>query len=632
MQHPKEILQQYWGYPDFKNSQEEIIHAVIQGRDVMALLPTGGGKSLCYQIPALATKGICIVVSPLIALIKDQVESLKLRGIKAIALTGGIPFVEVNQLLDNCLYGNYKFLYLSPERLQQELIRERILQMDVNLIAIDEAHCISQWGNDFRPAYLECSLLRDLAPNAPVIALTATATDLVVKDICGNLKLQDPLLIKDSFSRDNIAFSVHWEEDKKYRLKKLCQEARTSVIVYVRSRRMTVELASYLGQQGITATFFHGGINQKEKVEKLKMWLANNVKVMVATNAFGMGIDKPDVGLVIHYQIPDSMESYFQEAGRAGRNGDPAAAVMIINRTDETQVQNQFLGTLPTVAFIKLLYNKLNNYFQIPFGEGSGETFQLPFNVFCGIYKLNTTMAYNGLRLLDQNSVIALSESFAQKTGIRFMASKAEIFDYLDKHPTSAPIIQAILRTYGGVFDFDTKINTFLISKKANATEREVVHILEKMGKDGIIDYNVQHSDLEMTFLVPREDELTINVFAKKIKQIIQVKTDNVHSILSYAKNGSLCRNTQILDYFGEKPPSACGHCDVCLQKKPMDHGVIDIIKEDILRLLNLKKQGSRELIRTLTYKEGPIIAALQGLLEDRKIKINTTNQYELYQ
>lgn len=631
MRDPKEILEQYWGFPNFKNSQEEIIDAVLGGQDVMALLPTGGGKSLCYQVPALATEGICIVISPLIALIRDQVETLKSLGIKAIALTGGIPFGEVDQLLDNCLYGNYKFLYLSPERLQQELIQERILQMNINLIAIDEAHCISQWGHDFRPAYLKCSLLRDLVPHAPIIALTATATDPVVKDICANLTLRQPLMVKDSFSRDNIAFSVRWEEDKKYRLKKLCGETRTSIIVYVRSRRMTVELATYLVQQGHTATFFHGGINKEEKEERLEMWLTNKVQMMVATNAFGMGIDKPDVGLIIHYQIPESMESYFQEAGRAGRNGDPAAAIMIVNQTDETQVQNQFLGTLPDVAFIKLLYNKLNNYFQVPFGEGSNETYQLPFNTFCEIYGLNTTMTYNGLRLLDQNSVLALSETFSQRTGIQFIAAKKEIFDYLDKYATAAPIIQTILRTYGGIFDFETKINTLLISKKANTTEKKVIQVLEKMEKDGIIEYSAQHSDLEITFLVPREDERTINVFAKKIKQIVQVKTDHIRQILSYIKNGNTCRNTQILTYFGEKPVSDCGHCDVCLQKKPLDFSIIDIVQQDILRSLQLKKMGSRELIQTLTYREGPVIAALQGLLEDRKIKVNSINQYELY-
>ncbi|MFD2790011.1 ATP-dependent RNA helicase SrmB [Arenibacter antarcticus] len=628
--HPQEILQQYWGFQDFKNSQEEIIHAVLRGQDVMALLPTGGGKSLCYQIPALAQDGICIVVSPLIALIKNQVDTLKSLGIKAIALTGGISFEEVNQLLDNCLFGNYKFLYLSPERLQQDLIRDRIQQMNVNLIAIDEAHCISQWGNDFRPAYLECSLLREMAPNAPVIALTATATDLVVQDICDNLNLQDPLKVKDSFARNNIAFSVFWEEDKNYRLKELCRECKSSVIVYVRSRRMTVEITKFLTHQGHTATFFHGGISKKEKEDRLNNWLGNKVKIMVATNAFGMGIDKADVGLVIHHQIPDSMENYFQEAGRAGRNGEPARAAMIVNQNDETQVRNQFLGALPNVDFIKLLYNKLNNYFQIPFGEGSSETFQLPFNSFCDTYKLNGNLTYNGLRMLDQNSVISLTESFSQKTSIQFITSKSTIFNYLDKQQVLAPIIQTILRTYGGVFDFETKINTLLIAKKVNKTEKEVIRTLEKLEKDEIIVYNAQHSDLEITFLVPREDERTINIFAKKIKQIIAVKTDNVSQILAYVKNRSVCRNTQILAYFGEKTTADCGKCDVCIQKNPVDHDIITLIQHEIFRLLNSTNYSSRDLIRLLTYKESSVILALQGLLEDGKISVNTTNQYTI--
>lgn len=629
-QHPREILKKYWGFLDFKNSQEKIIHSVLSGQDVVALLPTGGGKSLCYQIPALAQDGICIVVSPLIALIKDQVETLRSLGIKAIALTGGISFEEVNQLLDNCLYGNYKFLYLSPERLQQDLIRDRIQQMNVNLIAIDEAHCISQWGNDFRPAYLECSLLREMAPKAPLIALTATATDLVVQDICDNLNLRAPLKVKDSFARDNIAFSVFWEEDKNYRIKELCRECRSSVIIYVRSRRMTVQIANFLTQHGHTAAFFHGGITKTEKEERLKNWLENKVKIMVATNAFGMGIDKADVGLVIHYQIPDSMENYFQEAGRAGRNGEPARAIMVLNQNDESQVSNQFLGALPDVPFIKLLYNKLNNYFQIPFGEGSSETFQLPFNSFCDTYKLNGTLAYNGLRMLDQNSVISLTESFSHKTTIRFITSKREIFDYLEKHQISAPIIQTILRTYGGVFDFDTKINVLLIAKKVNKSEKEVLHTLEELEKDEIITYHAQHSDLEITFLVPREDGRTINIFAKKINQIISVKTENVARILKYVKNSSICRNTQLLSYFGEKVISNCGKCDVCAKKNPVDHSIITIIQQDIIRLINSKRLTSREIISILTFKDSLVILALQGLLEDRKIKINSINQYEI--
>jgi ATP-dependent DNA helicase RecQ len=629
IRNPKEILKQFWGFSDFKGSQEKVIHAVLQRQDVLALLPTGGGKSLCYQIPGMAQEGICIVVSPLVALIQNQVDALRKKGIKAIALTGGIPFDEVNDLLDNCLYGQYKFLYLSPERLQQDLIKERILQMDVNLIAIDEAHCISQWGNDFRPAYLECAVLRDMLPQVPIIALTATATQLVATDIIEHLKLHLPLTVKDSFSRDNITFRVVWEEDKRGRLKKLCTTGNESSIVYVRSRRLAQETAAFLNQHHCAATFYHGGLTKKEKVEKLNLWLNNKVKVMVATNAFGMGIDKADVRLVVHYQIPDSIENYFQEAGRAGRDNHPAEAVLITNKTDEAQVKAQFLSVLPDVAFLKLLYNKLNNYFQIPYGEGFDSTFYFSFNHFCATYQLNAILAYNALRILDQNSVIALTDSFSKTSNIQFLASKQHLFQYLEHYKTIAPTIQTLLRTYGGIFEYETKINTLLVAKKANSTEELVIKTLEQLQKDGIIAYQSKQTDLEITFLVPREDDQTINVFAKKVKAQQQVKIDNIESMLGYIKNNTLCRSQQILAYFGEQKKE-CGKCDVCLGQPKVDKAVLGLIAQDILKLLQQKPQTSGEIIQHLPYKENAILTVIQHLLEDEIIEINSRNQYTL--
>ena len=589
---PKDILKQYWGFSDFKESQEQIISSILAKKDVLALLPTGGGKSLCFQIPAMVTDGICIVVSPLIALIKNQVDNLKNKGIKALALTGGISQDDIIDLLDNCIYGNYKFLYLSPERLQQDLVRDRIQEMKVNLIAIDEAHCISQWGNDFRPSYLSCSILRDLAPQVPIIALTATATAIVAKDIIENLKLTNPLIEKTSYARDNISFAVRWDEDKTYQLNQILSETKQSAIVYVRTRKLSSDLSYLLTQNNISATFYHGGLNKKEKDTRLQFWLDDKAQVMVATNAFGMGIDKPDVGIVVHYQISDSIENYFQEAGRAGRNGAPAKAIILTNKTDEIQLKKQFLSGLPTLSFLKILYNKLNNYFQISFGESSTETYQLNFNEFCGVYKLNPFLTYNALRILDQNSVIAVSESFSKKTSIQFIGSKSQIFDYLDTYKNSAPIIQTILRTYGGVFDYDTKINTWSIAKKMNLSEDIIVKTLEQLKKDELITYSAQHNDIEIVFLVPREDDRTINIFAKKVELLLEQKTKNIDAILSYIKN--------------------------------------ELVKETILKVLKTEAQSSRNLIKIIPYKEEAIFSALQSLLENEAIEINSKNQYKI--
>lgn len=626
---PKEILQQFWGYPSFRGSQEKIIRAVLNDQDVLALLPTGGGKSLCFQIPALCREGICIVVSPLIALIQNQVDELKNRGIKAIALTGGKTVEEVGTLLDNCIFGNYKFLYLSPERLQQDLVQARIRQMNVNLIAIDEAHCISQWGHDFRPAYLACSQLRALVPEAPVIALTATATTQVAKDIGDNLKFTEPLKVTDSFSRSNIALKVYQEEDKRHRLKTLCQASTSSAIVYVRTRRLAQEIAAYLEHQGCRATYFHGGIPQQEKEKRLRLWLSDTVPIMVATNAFGMGIDKPDVELVIHYQIPDCLENYFQEAGRAGRDGRPAQAILLTNSGDLQKAKRQFLRSLPDTDYLKRVYHKLNSYFQIPYGEGSQQTVQLDFNTFCSVYDLKPMLTYATLRILDQYSVIALSEAFSKKTSVRFIATKEQLFAYFENNRSIVPVAQTLLRTYGGIFDFDTKINIPLIAKKAACAEPTVTRTLEQLQQDEIIDYKAQSSDIELTFLVPREDERTIHVFAKKVQERQTLKMDNLEQMFRYATNERVCRSQHLLNYFGETLKTPCGICDIC-QRNQGHHLPDSSLREGILAVLEKRHQTSRELIASLRRNEAAVLASLQELLEEGRIKVNVLNQYEL--
>ncbi len=631
MKHPLQILEQYWNFTNFKPLQEDIINSVIEGNDTFALLPTGGGKSLCFQIPALVKDGICIVISPLIALMNDQVTALKERNIKAIALTSSYKYDELSTLLDNCIYGNYKFLYLSPERLQQDIVQERIRQMNVSLIAVDEAHCISQWGNDFRPAYKNITLLRELQPSVNCIALTASAKPEVVVDIVKELDFIDAKIFKKSFYRKNLAYMVFETEDKFYKIQQILKKNKSSSIIYVRNRKSTLELSKALSNLGFASTYYHGGLTTKEKDKHFSNWLNNRVQVMVATNAFGMGIDKPDVKTVIHIDLPESLESYFQEAGRAGRNGDKAFAVILKNKNDQEKVKNQFLSVLPDVDFIKLVYRKLCNYFQIPYGEGAYITNNFNFNIFCKTYEFNSILAYNAILALDRSSVLVLTQQFKRRSTVQVLISNTELFHYIEKTQEISTIIKSILRTYGGIFDQEVKINTLLIADKANTSEELVINTLIKLEKNKIIALDLKKTDAEITFIEPREDDKTINRIAKTIETQNKQKVAHVKDIIGYISDDSICKSQQLLKYFGETDTSPCLICSVCITKTkkaltdPQTNGI-----EVVISLLQKEALSSRELLEQSTLTETELTKTIQLLLERNAITLTNHNTYKL--
>lgn len=629
--HPIEVLERYWNYSAFRPLQEEIIRSVLDNHDTFALLPTGGGKSICFQIPALIKPGICIVISPLVALMHDQVNSLKQKGIKAMAITAGLSYTDLDTQLDNCIYGNYKFLYLSPERLQQTIVQERVLQMHVNLIAVDEAHCISQWGNDFRPAYKTISKLRELQPTACCIALTATAKAIVVNDTIDSLDFIDAKVFKGSFMRKNISYQVINTEDKNYHLETILKQYKGASIIYTRSRKETITISDYLISKGFEATFYHGGLTNIQKTERLQLWTNNQKPIMVATTAFGMGIDKADVKSIIHYNLPESLESYYQEAGRAGRNGEDAVAVILKKNVDEDRLKSQFLNTLPSIDAIKFVYKKLCSYFQISYGEGQNTLHQLNFKTFCNIYGLKKTLTFNSLRILDSNSIISLDQRFNFKTTVQFRVSNASIFKYLENNKSQDKAIKVLLRTYGGIIDYPTKINVELVARKAETSFKQIIAILKDLERHNIIELNVVNTDSEITFIKPREDEKTINPIINIIELQQNLKKEQIKSVINYTKNESTCKSIQLLNYFDEASTEDCNVCSVCLSKQSISpKSTIELIEKEILILLKEKDRSSRELLYNINCSQAELLSVLYLLTEEETITITPTNTYKL--
>jgi len=629
MSKPLEILQKYWKHDAFRTPQEEIITSVLAGKDTFGLMPTGGGKSICFQVPAMMMDGICLVISPLVALMKDQVQNLQSKDIKAIALTGGIHQEEMIDLLDNCQYGNYKFLYLSPERLQNDWIVERIKNLPINLIAIDEAHCVSQWGHDFRPAYLKIAKLKEYFPKVPFLALTASATKRVQDDLLVQLQLNQPAIFTKSFARENLAYMVFEVEDKLYLIEQILRKNPNPAIIYVTNRKSCTITVGQLETLGFTATYYHGGLSSKEKEKSMNLWMEEKMQVMVATNAFGMGIDKANVKTVIHLHIPQNLENYYQEAGRAGRNGEKAFAVLVTNPSDIIHAEGQFLNVLPDKAFLNLVFVKLCNFFQIAYSEGIDEQFSFNLNQFCLKYNLPTLKVYNALQFLDHQGIISLSPAFSEKIAIQFIIPSKEVIRYMSLNPNDEEIILTILRTYPGVYDMPTAFNLSLIAKKSNSDEKKVLTLLQKLKEKEVIDYTAKNNDASITFNEIREDDRTINRVSKYLEAQNLLKTQQLQAVLHYIKEKNICKNKLLLRYFGEIVNDDCGICSYCISKSNSKKDATTL-SEKIIALLSKQELNSRDIQKLTQYDKDDVIFALQHLMENNTIIIKPNNLYSL--
>jgi ATP-dependent DNA helicase RecQ len=620
------VLLKYWGFSTFRPLQEEVIRSVLDGQDTLALMPTGGGKSLCYQVPTMAGEGLCIVVTPLIALMKDQVQNLKNRGIKAIAVHHGMSRLEMDIAIDNCVYGDVKFLYLSPERLTTDLLRVRIPKMNVSLLAVDEAHCISQWGYDFRPPYLRIAEVRELMPKTPVLALTATATPDVIKDIQEKLEFRKPQVFRKSFERKNLAYMVLEEEDKLNRLLNICRKVSGPGIVYARNRKKTREIAQFLQRYKVSADFYHAGLTTPDRDKKQKAWMTEKARVMVATNAFGMGIDKANVRFVVHMDPPDCPEAYFQEAGRAGRDGKKAFAVLLFNKADITDLQQHHEQSFPPIDFIKRVYFGLGNYFQLAIGTGKDQTMQFNLNDFSENYALNPILTFNALKFLEREGYIALSDALSSPSRVFCSIDKEELYRFQLSTPSYDSFVKILLRSYSGIFTEFVKINETDLAKRLKISREDVVKRLQWLQQVNILQYEPQNEMPGLTFLEGRLQEDQLRISPEVYHERRKFAKKRLDAIIHYAKRKNNCRSITLLNYFGENIRQRCGQCDVCIErnKAEVSNYEFDLILKEIKPVLQQSPIPLKGLLGGIppSMSEEKVIRVVQWLIENEKVRL----------
>lgn len=615
-----QILKQYWGYDGFRPLQEDIIHSVSKGKDTLGLMPTGGGKSLTFQVPAMAMDGLCLVVTPLIALMKDQVDNLKRRGVKALAIFSGMGYQEILTTLENAILGDYKFLYVSPERLASSLFQTKLKSMNISMLVVDEAHCISQWGYDFRPSYLNIVSVREFFPLIPVLALTATATKGVVDDIQEKLQFKEKNVFRKSFERKNLVYTVKDTENKIGTLLNILDKVKGSSIIYVRSRQKTKEIALDLQKHGLSADYFHAGLGNEEKTIKQQAWKNNECRIIVSTNAFGMGIDKPDVRLVVHMDLPNSIEEYFQEAGRAGRDEQKSYAVILYNKSDSTKLKKRISDEFPERDFIVKVYESLAYFLQVAEGYGVGMVYDFNFQEFCKVYKFPILQAHNALKILDLAGYIEYTDEVENRSRLIFKVYRDELYQYDFEKDTDA-LINTILRLYTGLFTDYAYIDEAAIAVRLSKKRKEIYDMLVSLSKRNVIDYIPHKKTPFIMYKQPRVDEKYLNISKAVYEDRKKRLKDRVEAMNDYASRNDVCRSRILLTYFDEKNIEDCGQCDVCISrnKKRLSNKDFGAITEQIKFVLKDKEFTISDIVKQLSdkYHNNDVIEVIRFHLDN---------------